>query len=232
MILHVIPPEVSLQAGPDDLPKNWQRHYKVERKQRRALWAAVEELAQPNPDDLIIWSDLDEIPRPSVIEKLACVPPGKLQATPICLATKNSFYYYNYRCHKAHEWTDRPKVLPYKKSYGKAPLIESMSCRTTLTNASTHCSGCFDSLEDYVEKGFALSDPYPMVANNTILEIVRSCKNYRAPDRDLTVDGRLHLADSVDLRGIPLVVSKHPERWPHLMMKGPIYDDNNGTKEE
>lgn len=36
----------------------------------------------------------------------------------------------------------------------------------------------------------------------------------------------MDLRGSVDYGSIPLIVSKHPERWPHLLGKGPLYEDD------
>lgn len=36
----------------------------------------------------------------------------------------------------------------------------------------------------------------------------------------------MDLRGSVDYGSIPLIVSKHPERWPYLLGKGPLYEDD------
>ena len=33
----------------------------------------------------------------------------------------------------------------------------------------------------------------------------------------------MELQESVDLRNIPVIVSTHPEQWPHLLGNGPLY---------
>lgn len=78
--------------------EDWRPNFKVQEKQREVMWQDMKRLVDPSGDDLIIKADLDEIPRPHVIEELACASPDedKLK-TPVCLETKDSFYYYNYK---------------------------------------------------------------------------------------------------------------------------------------
>eukprot|EP00956_Cyclotella_meneghiniana_P018587 scaffold31012_cov31-Cyclotella_meneghiniana.AAC.1 len=35
----------------------------------------------------------------------------------------------------------------------------------------------------------------------------------------------MDLRESVDYDKIPLIVAKHPERWPYLLGRGPLYED-------
>lgn len=221
MVLHVIPPERSQRTGGEvSLGEDWRLNFKIQEAQRDEMWRILKSKLNPREEDLIIKADLDEIPRPSAIEELACSPRGMLPDTPICLETLNSFYYYNFKCHIKFEWTGSPQVLTYSKSWN--PYHK---CMTSIANASIHCSSCFASLDDYLIKSISNSEPIrnPLLQTNnaSIIDRVRTCKDFWLRP---TEDANMELRESVDLGSIPMIVSKHPERWSHLMGKGPFYD--------
>mmetsp|Transcript_29172 Transcript_29172/g.53804 ORF Transcript_29172/g.53804 Transcript_29172/m.53804 type:complete len:610 (-) Transcript_29172:287-2116(-) len=227
MVLYVIPPEISRGTGAKVDLIDFRPNFKVQEAQRDDLWRHLKQKLNPHEDDLIIKADLDEIPRPSVIEKLACDPPGMLPRTPICLETKDSFYYYNYRCHIKNEWTGSPTILSSSEFESQRPSrpYYQLPCKTRIKNASIHCSSCFGSLDEFHAKSISNSEPIRNAAlqtnNASILERVRSCKDFWLRTNE---DETMELRPSVDAGSIPLIVSKHPERWPHLMGEGPLYE--------
>lgn len=216
MVLHVITPEIS--QTPRSSEKSLS-HFTIEGRQRDAQWDALKERLNPQPDDLIIISDLDEFPRPEVIEKLACEPHNSLPKTPICLHA--NFFYYNFKCHNRNPWNHRPRVQHYQDG-GHGPL---QSCKSKIVNASSHCSSCFGSLDYYHTKMLSNADPIeddPLMFNNaSILDRIRNCKDvYLRKDQH----NKLQLRSHVDYGSIPVIVSKHPERWPYMMGTGPLYE--------
>ena len=219
MVVNVIPPEISYNTKYDG-------SYAYEMAQRDEEWGALQRLLHPQEDDLLIFSDLDEIPRPDVIERLACAPSNKLPKMPVCLRTQDSFYYYNYKCHIRKEWTMRPKVSLYRSGKG--------GCMSKLVNASTHCSSCFGSVDlvrtKILSNADKMKDTPEQLSTASILDRVRNCKEvYLRHDQEKKMD----LRDSVDYSKIPLIVAKHPDRWPYLLGKGPLYesDDLDGIGE-
>ncbi|KAL3771197.1 hypothetical protein ACHAW5_008905 [Stephanodiscus triporus] len=222
MVLFVIPPEISQGTGAQIDLVDFRPNFKIQTAQREEVWRKMKEQLNPGIDDLIIIADIDEVPRPSVMEKLACYPPTKLPRTPICLETGvGGFYYYNYLCHIKTDW-----IKPLIVQYNWKP---HMSCGTRLTNASTHCSSCFGSLDEYHIKSISNSEPTrdPLQTNNaSILARVRACKDFWLRTSN---DKTMELRASVDLRNIPTIVSTHPERWPHLLGKGPLYESTHIT---
>jgi len=197
--------------------------FNIQNQQRDELCRKVKEKLNPGEEDLFIWADLDEIPRPHEVEKLACAQNGTLPETPICLKTsKDGFYYYNYRCHQTYEWTGRPAVQHYS-----AKFQQGGGCKSSIANASTHCSSCFDSIDEYHIKARSNSEPVRnerlQYNNASILERVRKCKDFWLRDN---LNKRMKLMPSVDFRNIPIIVSNHPERWPHLLRQGSLYDTN------
>ena len=218
IIVHVIPPEISHKT-------KYTGSYAIEMAQRDEVWGGLQRLLQPHPEDLLIWNDLDEIPRPHMIEKFACDPPGLLPPTPICLHTQQGFYYYNYLCRQNIEWTIRPRLTLFKDGR------KSGNCRTKIPDGATHCSSCFGSIDYLRSKISSNADPMedtPKQLNNkSIIERVRQCKDvYLRHD----LDNRLKLLDNVDESKMPIIVTKHPERWPYLFAKGSLYEDEPASK--
>jgi beta-1,4-mannosyl-glycoprotein beta-1,4-N-acetylglucosaminyltransferase len=208
IVLEVLPPEASQGAA--------NTTFGINELQRSVHWNLLKEKIKPslNPDDLIIYSDLDELPRPDEIEKLACEV--NLPRTPICLETKDSFFYYNYLCRIKFEWTVRPKILHYTDGYQKR-------CVTTIKNGSTHCSSCFATIEEYQTKANSNSEPIrdPMVTDrDSILKRVRGCKDFWRRD---SLDRTMQLRETIDPESVPLTVRRHPDRWPHYL--GKLYED-------
>ena len=226
MVLFVIPPEISHGTGAQVDLVNFRPNFKIQEAQREEVWRKMKEQLNPGNDDLIIIADIDEVPRPEVVEKLACDPPTKLPPTPICLESGvGGFYYYNYLCHIKKDWNVKPLIVQNNWK-------TSMPVRTRLTNTSTHCSSCFGSLDEYHIKSISNSEPTrdPLQTKNaSILERVRGCKDFwlRPP-----MDEIMELRASVDSRNIPIIVSTHPERWPHLLGKGPLYESTYDTGAE
>lgn len=201
---------------------DWKPNFEVQNAQRENMWAAVLEKLNPEGEDLMIGADLDELPRPEVIEELACRE--MMPRMPVCLETTDTFYYYNYKCHiVGHEWTDRPKVM--RRDDAATPLgYHTTPCRGRMTNSSTHCSSCFPSLEDYVVKSVSNSEPIRrpelQTDKDSILERMRTCKDFWLREAE---DAKMELRDGVEPGGVPHIVLRHPGRWPHLLGMGPLY---------
>jgi hypothetical protein len=208
IVLEVLPPEASHGAANGT--------FGIQEMQRQIHWKQLKERINPSPTDLIIIADMDEIPRPDAIEKLACAV--DLPKTPICLQTKDSFYYYNYRCHVNFEWTIRPKIVHYTDG-------NTQPCATKIKNGSTHCSSCFATIEDYEIKANSNSEKIrdPMVTDrDSILKTVRGCNDFWLRKK---LDPKSQLRQTIDPKSIPLTVVKHPDKWPYYLGKGPLYED-------
>ena len=111
IVLNVMPINASrdVEGAKVDI-EDWKPNFKVQEKQRMVMWQDLQRLVAPSMEDLIIRADLDELPRPHVIEELACTPPGVDLNTPLCLKTKDSFYYYNYKV--GRNWSLTCTTLP------------------------------------------------------------------------------------------------------------------------
>ncbi|KAK0386158.1 hypothetical protein NLU13_5995 [Sarocladium strictum] len=111
----------------------------------------------PEPGDAIIVADVDEIPRPvTALVLRTCAFPRRLT-----LASK--FYYYSYQfLHKGPEWphpqatyyegkgsTIRPTNL--RNGDGGLPFLRDLD-KATLSNAGWHCSGCFSTMKEFLNR--------------------------------------------------------------------------------
>jgi beta-1,4-mannosyl-glycoprotein beta-1,4-N-acetylglucosaminyltransferase len=111
---------------------------------------------KPILDDVILVSDIDEIPRPETLQLLRnCKYPRRL-------TLRSRFYYYSFQwLHRGDEWhhpqatiyegneTIRPENL--RMGYG-GNTNETELDKADLWNASWHCSSCLATLEEMVNK--------------------------------------------------------------------------------
>jgi beta-1,4-mannosyl-glycoprotein beta-1,4-N-acetylglucosaminyltransferase len=135
----------------------------MERFQRNAMFSQVlpklEGDAAPSTDDVIIVSDIDEIPRPATVQLLR-----ECQFSRI-VTLRSRFYYYSFQwLHRGKEWA-HPQATTY---HGKDQTILPASLREldgskiadpvpnsdkqTIWNSSWHCSSCFATLDEMLLK--------------------------------------------------------------------------------
>ena len=126
-----------------------------ERFMRNSLFdqgmAELPEHARPEKGDVLLVSDIDEIPRPETISLLRnCAFPQRV-------TLRSHFYYYSFQWqHRGEQWahpqatyfdgfdkTIKPEEL--RSGAQKSPYFE-------LYNAAWHCSSCMATLNDLVDK--------------------------------------------------------------------------------
>lgn len=111
---------------------------------------------QASPGDVILVSDIDEVPRPATLQVLRnCKYPRRL-------TLRSRFYYYSFQwLHRGAEWP-HPQATIYEgdKTIRPANLrngeggntIQIQLDKADLWNAAWHCSFCFATLEGMVNK--------------------------------------------------------------------------------
>ena len=105
----------------DDLPRENVWTWNREIAQRDAIWRGINQLT-PKSDDILIWSDVDEIPDSDRIKSLKTDGlPGGIH----CLSM--DMYYYNTTCKSPNQWT-HAKVSEIGV-LGNSPSLSSL--RTT-----------------------------------------------------------------------------------------------------
>lgn len=111
---------------------------------------------EPNLGDVIIVADIDEIPRSATLQILRnCNYPRRL-------TIRSQFYYYSFQwLHRGPEWP-HPQATIYEGEKTIRPanlrsgvggdIIQTHLGKADLWNAAWHCSSCFATLEEMVNK--------------------------------------------------------------------------------
>ncbi|KAF2708004.1 glycosyltransferase family 17 protein [Pleomassaria siparia CBS 279.74] len=133
----------------------------MERFQRNAMFSQVlpflKDSAEPHEDDVIIVSDIDEIPRPETVRLLRDCHFGRL------VTLRSKFYYYSFQwLHRGVEWA-HPQATTY---HGPSRTVLPASLREMdgsaagvpveekqiIWNSAWHCSSCFETLAEMLLK--------------------------------------------------------------------------------
>jgi beta-1,4-mannosyl-glycoprotein beta-1,4-N-acetylglucosaminyltransferase len=146
-----------LTAPAQDPKSTWD----VERHQRNALFTYVFPFLQDQKaaqkGDIIVVSDIDEIPRPATILILRnCDVPKRV-------TFRSHFYYYSFQWqHHGEQWPHGQATIFQGLKPGQTIMpedlrMESENIRnwwhsTTIWNAGWHCSACFRTTEEMVTK--------------------------------------------------------------------------------
>ncbi|KAF3050094.1 hypothetical protein E8E11_000768 [Didymella keratinophila] len=133
----------------------------MERYQRNAMFTQVlpflSGASTPHNDDVILVSDIDEIPRPTTVQLLRECHFGRMTTL------RSRFYYYSFQwLHRGQEWA-HPQATTY---HGPDNTLLPASLREcdgsalniprkeehTIWNSSWHCSSCFATLAEMLDK--------------------------------------------------------------------------------
>lgn len=168
IIYHVLEPPPAGHPGHVDASsfvrgsKEYEAHaWTMERFQRNAMFSQVfpslTNDAAPTENDVIIVSDIDEIPRPATVQLLRECQFGRLTTL------RSKFYYYSFQwLHRGQEWahpqattyhgTDRT-ILPASLRELDGSLAEVPdSEKQTIWNSAWHCSSCFATISEMLDK--------------------------------------------------------------------------------
>ena len=102
-IIHVVSPDPEY---PDKAKTDIKYSWLCENRQRNSTIISIENILKP--DDILIVSDLDEIPNPAALKKAISLK------QPVRLRQKMYYYYLNYRCCTSPFWNVGSVVLSYK----------------------------------------------------------------------------------------------------------------------
>jgi beta-1,4-mannosyl-glycoprotein beta-1,4-N-acetylglucosaminyltransferase len=147
-----------LESPPSSSNITWDH----ERHQRNAMFTQVlpfltNERAL-NTEDIILVSDLDEIPRPATLTLLRnCEFPRRL-------TLRSRFYYYGFQwLHRGQEWP-HPQATTYqgpnntilpaalRKGAHGINRLKNLDEKADLWNAAWHCSSCFSTIQEMLTK--------------------------------------------------------------------------------
>jgi len=190
-------------------------------------------------DDVILVSDIDEIPRPETLQLLRnCKYPRRL-------TLRSRFYYYSYQwLHRGVEWhhpqatfyegddTIRPEDL--RMGHGVDPNDPERD-KADLWNASWHCSSCYATIEEMTRKLASFSHTNWNLPEfrepSRLVQVVRN-------GQDL-YDNESEKYDRVESNpDIPEYIRAHKEKFAYMIDRDPAnanfrdYPGNYTVKEE
>ncbi|KAK3694031.1 glycosyltransferase family 17 protein [Podospora appendiculata] len=170
----------------------------------------------PTAGDVIVVSDVDEMPRTETLALLrACVFPRRL-------TLGSRFYYYSFQnLHRGDEWA-HPQATYYAGRWTIKPndlrvhdgfFLTRWWQTATLPNASWHCSSCFGTIDELLikMKSFVHSglNAEQFRDRDRIVDRVRRGKDlWDRPDEEFD-----RVENNTD---VPRFLREHPERFPYL----------------
>ena len=180
---------------------------------------------QPNDGDVLVVSDIDEIPKPETMVLLRhCDIPARL-------TLRSQFYYYSFQwLHRGEQWA-HPQSTIYRGLQNTICPVDLRNGdegpgwlylrplrrwweKADLWNATWHCSSCFRSIKEIRTKMGSFSHtPWNTEENRdpkTIVERVR---------KGLDLFGReTELYDRVEgNRDVPKYILEHPEKYGYML---------------
>jgi beta-1,4-mannosyl-glycoprotein beta-1,4-N-acetylglucosaminyltransferase len=128
----------------------WDREYFQRNGMYDQVFPALTGPQKPKNGDIILVSDVDEIPRPESLDTLRnCIFPAKV-------TLRSLFYYYSFQwLHAGDEWP-----YPQATFYNGDKTVKPQDLRNEpgnkdairMPNAAWHCSYCFSKIDDVVKK--------------------------------------------------------------------------------
>jgi beta-1,4-mannosyl-glycoprotein beta-1,4-N-acetylglucosaminyltransferase len=176
----------------------------------------------PNHGDVLLVSDIDEIPRPATLTVLrVCDFPRRL-------TLRSRFYYYSFQwLHRGPEWA-HPQATTYSGASTIRPAnlrngeggnpVKAAYDKADLWNAAWHCSTCFSTLSEVLEKLSSFSHvSYNRPEFRDKDAIVRKVrKGLDLFDRKGEIYDKV--PDNVD---VPLYVINQQDRYAYLLNRDP-----------
>jgi beta-1,4-mannosyl-glycoprotein beta-1,4-N-acetylglucosaminyltransferase len=139
-ITHIVcefPPELNPNAGND--VEAGELYWQIERYQRNKI---MDGLTECNDNDIILISDLDEIPNPEVIKNYKSGDGIK--------SLEMDLFYYNLNCKAQGKWCEA-KIAPFCTVRALSPCGLRYTQAERILNAGNHCS-YFGGVDSIIEK--------------------------------------------------------------------------------
>jgi beta-1,4-mannosyl-glycoprotein beta-1,4-N-acetylglucosaminyltransferase len=208
----------------EDPPQNAKRTWDVEDFQRNAMFSQVvpqlEGIRKAEIGDVLVVSDVDEIPRPATLVILRnCAVPKRV-------TIRSQFYYYGFQWrHRGEQWA-HPQATLYngptgtilpadlRNGEGEWNRLNRWWEKIDIWNAGWHCSTCFETIEEVLGKLGAFShvglNQEVYRDRERIVERVRGGKDLW--DREGEVFDRVEGNED-----IPDVLKVDRKRWGYLL---------------
>lgn len=200
-LLDISPKIIRTTVSLADLPSAWEREY----AQRNAILRAI---ANREPADLILISDVDEIPRRESFEQAL-----ELAEIRDCVGFECQQFYFKLNWRDAADKICGPRLLK-RKNLTEPQRLRSINPRgweTPLDNAGWHFGwlGTPERAKAHIEAFAHQELNTPDIANVAFLE---TCQRLRMTAHNGHLLQKLKIDDS-----FPLAVRERPERYAHLI---------------
>ena len=179
----------------------------------------------PQMEDVILVSDVDEIPRPAVIKGLRnCVFPQRL-------TLRTTYYRYSFQWILREEEWGHPQATFWKGNDTVKPEDLRMGKEDAqILHAGWHCSSCLSSFKDLAKKIDSFShNELNKPEFKDPKEVLRRVREGRDPyDREKKIYDRID-----DNHDVPQYLLKHPTKFAYLLDRDPAsanfkdYDSEN-----
>jgi beta-1,4-mannosyl-glycoprotein beta-1,4-N-acetylglucosaminyltransferase len=167
IIYHVL----NIEDREDD--SSWEREAYTRNSLLDAIFPSLLGAAAPEFGDVILVSDIDEIPRPDTLRILRnCQFPERTSLW-------SRFYYYSFQwLHIGEEWHSPQATYYQGKDTIKPHDLRASSKTWNLRNASWHCSSCFSTIAELSTKIESFSHrEFDQPQFKEAAEIVRRVRN-------------------------------------------------------
>jgi len=210
IIYHVLNDDAVMKSG-----NPWEH----ERYQRNALMTQVFPSLlgdkAPNHGDVIIVSDVDEIPRPGTLEKLRNCD------IPELTGIRSQFFLYSFQWQESEGDWGHPQATVWQGKRTILPEALRMSwtrMEHNFPNASWHCTTCFQTVAELITKiEYFSHQEYNEPQFKDPDEIVRRVRN----GIDVFERGTKYDKLSQDQLDVPQYLKQHPERFSYLLDRDP-----------
>lgn len=190
-----------------------------ERYQRNALMTQVfpDLLGEkaPNQGDVIMVSDVDEIPRPETLKKLRNCD------IPELTGMRSKFFLYSFQWQDADGDWGHPQATIWQGERTILPEALRMSWTTmnhTFDNASWHCTTCFQTVAELITKiEYFSHQEWNDEQFKDPDDIVRRVRN----GTDVFERGTPYVKIPQDQLDVPAYLKQHPERFSYLLDRDP-----------
>lgn len=203
MILH------TLDMDGVDFPDTWSR----ERFSRNAMYdQVIPQLTgsqEANQGDVLLVSDVDEIPRPDALTTLRnCDIPDEV-------TLHTTMYYYGFQWRKREDWA-HPQATFYngEKTVLPQALRSTGNAKAHLFHAGWHCSYCFSTLDEMIKKVTSFSHSE---MNQDRFKDQQLIVNRVRSGTDMFDRAEEHFDRIEDNLDVPEFVVKHRDRYAYLL---------------
>lgn len=192
----------------------WDREYFSRNALINQIFPSLIGEQEPQMGDVIIVSDIDEIPRAETVAKLRNCD------IPKSVGMEAKFFLYSFTLHNLNDTWIHPQATTWQ-GLEKTPQPERLRIDKTdydFPNAAWHCTTCFSTVSEFVNKVRSFShQEYNKPEYTNPEEIVRRVRN-GIDLFDRKIDYEHIPQESLD---VPQYLLQNPHRFAYLMDRSP-----------